>query len=166
MHHARPHFVRPSTGAARSADKTDRWMNLHCGMVSFRRTLHLVWNRLQAFSMTLLRVQILSQTLQYDAISRRVRRALGHYLNAIARAMPMQVYARQIRRIFWTDHNLFDIRASCSCSGVVTESERCTVTIIVVVAPGSCTGQRRVVASAAATNTYRKATVVAVDRGM
>ena len=110
---ARQRFVRHSTGAARrrplrEADKNDRWMHLHSGMVSFRRTLHLVWNRLQVFSMTLLRVQILGQTLQYAVGNQpQLRRAIGHYLNAIVRAM--QVYARQIRRIFWMDHHLFDI---------------------------------------------------------
>ena len=110
---ARQRFVRRSTGAARrrplrEADKNDRWMHLHSGMVSFRRTLHLVWNRLQVFSMTLLRVQILGQTLQYAVGNQpQLRRAIGHYLNAIVRAM--QVYAGQIRRIFWMDHHLFDI---------------------------------------------------------
>ncbi len=83
-------------------------MHLHAGMVRFRRSLHLAWNRLQAISVTLLRVQIVGRVLQYAVGNQpRVRQAIGHYLNAIARAM--QVYAVQMRRLFQIDHNLFDI---------------------------------------------------------
>ena len=110
---ARHRFVRPSTGAARrrplrEGDKNDRWMHLHAGMVRFRRSLHLMWNRLQAFSVTLLRIQIVGRVLQYAVGNQpRVRRAIGQYLDVTARVM--QVYAVQMRHLFQIDHDLFDI---------------------------------------------------------
>lgn len=110
---ARQRYVRPSTGAARrrplrEGDKNDRWMHLHAGMVSVRRTLHFVMTRLQAISLSLLQVHAVGRTLRYALRNRRqVRRALTHHLHAIARTV--QGYLRQIHHMFLLDHQLFDI---------------------------------------------------------